>query len=329
MDMQVGLNQHGTALLKFRVAKPKPLLALAALIAACALAPACGERADVYFEEARRHEFDYEFEKAAARYELVALGFKRSPLRGEAAQGLARCRAEIHFDRAEELIYAGATYTAIAEIAAGRRLDPSNPRALYLVGLAHRRIGPHELALDEFNRCVERYPESPYGYLGRAEYFRFETRRKEALADYIRAFRIAGRDARNRGAAFRGIRDMALKLGRPEGGLAFYKREARGLVSHDAFNYWVGYYYLRKKPVIYGHAEQYFNKVIEGRGRLSYKGKARAGRAECYLSYKDYEKAKADIDEAIAVDPQNDAYFKIAEKIYPQLSLPPPRKTQK
>jgi tetratricopeptide (TPR) repeat protein len=329
MDMKVGLNQHGAAPLDFRAAKRNRLLALAALLAACALAPACGERAEVYFEEARRHELDYEFEKAAARYELVVLGFKRSPLGGEAARGLARCRAEIHLDRAEELIYAGATYTAIAEIAAGRRLDSSNPRALYLVGLAHRRIGPHELALDEFNRCIERYPESPYGYLGRGEYFRFETRREEALADYIRAFRMAGRDARNRGAAFRGIRDMVLKLRHPEGALAFYTREARGFVPRDAFNYWVGYYYLRKKPVIYRDAEQYFDKVIEGGGRPLYKGKARAGRAECYLSYKDYEKAKADIDEAIAVDPQKDAYFKIAEKTYRQLSLPPPRRAQK
>ncbi|NIT36263.1 MAG: hypothetical protein GTN49_07160 [candidate division Zixibacteria bacterium] len=327
--MQVGLDQHGPAPLNFRAAKPNRVLALAALLAACALAPACSERAEVYFEEARRYELDYEFDKAAGRYELVTLGFKRSPLRGEAAQGLARCRAEIHFDRAEELIYAGAAYTAIAEIAAGRRLDPSNPRALYLFGLAHRYVGPYEVALDEFNQCVERYPESPYGYLGRAEYFRFEIQREKALADYVRAFRVAGRDAKNRGAAFRGIRDMTLKLGQPKGALALYKREARGLVSPDAFNYWVGYYYLRKKPIIYRAAERHFNKVIKGRGRLFYKGKARAGRAECYLFFKDYEKAKADIDEAIAVDPQSDAYFKIAEKTYRRLSLPPPRKTQK
>ncbi len=145
----------------------------------------------------------------------------------------------------------------------------------------------------------------------------------------MRAFRVAGRDARARGAAFRGISDMTLKLGQPERAVNNYRREAKGAVRGDAFNYWVGYYYLLKKPIIYRDAQEYFDKVIAGRGPGSYKARAYAGRAECYLFYKDLERAKADVDHAIAIDAENDAFYKTAEEIYRELSLPPPRKTQK
>ncbi len=327
--MKVGFKQHGSSsygLRRGRHYRPGAFLAAAAF---CALAAACGDRAEVYFKEARRYEADYEFEKAARRYELVAVGFKRSALEEEAAAGLARCRAEIHFDRAEELIFAGSTYTAVAEVVAGRRFDPDNPRGLYLTGLAHRYMGPRELALEEFNDCIKQYPESPYGYLGRAEYFRFGVEREEALADYVRAFRVGGRDARGRGGAFRGILDMTDKLGRPEKEVNRYRREAKGVIPAEAFNYWVGYYYLHKRPVLYRYAQEYFDKVIAAPGRGAYSARAYAARAECDSSRKDYERAKADIDRALALDAENDAFYKTAEAIYRKLSLPPPRKTQK
>lgn len=327
--MEVGFNQYGLSGRFSRRVRRHRGVAIFATIVLCALAAACSDRAGVYFKEARRLEADYEFEKAARRYELVTVGFKRSALHEEAGKGLARTRAEIHFDRAEELIFAGSTYTAVAEVVAGRRWDPGNPRGLYLTGLAHRYIGPREVALEEFNDCIKQYPESPYGYLGRAEYFRFLLEREEALADYVRAFRVAGRDARGRGAAFRGILDMTEKLGRPEREVDRYRREAEGVVPAGAFNFWVGYYYLRKRPKIYPTARKYFDDVIAAPGRGTYKARAFAARAECHAFYQDYERAKADVDEAIAVDPENDAFYKIAEDIYRKLSLPPPRKNQK
>ncbi len=329
MDMKIGFDQHG---MRGRLLPRFPRLrrvALSATVALGAWAAACGERAELYFNEGRQYEADYEFEKAARRYELVSTGFKRSAVAEDAAKGLARCRAEMSFDRAEELIYDGATYTALGEIESGRRLDPDNPRGGYLVGLAHRFIGPRELALEEFDDCVKKYPASPYGYLGRAEYFRFRLEREEALADYVRAFRVAGRDARSRGAAFRGIRDMTAKLGRPEKTLISYQREARGAIRGDAFNYWVGYYYLRKRPFAYRDARYYFDNVIAGGGRRSYKARAYAARAECRLFYKDLAGARADVDQALALDPENDAFYKVAEDVYRALSLPPPRKDQK
>lgn len=329
MDMKVGSDKHGLRSRVLRRAGRYRRSAVFAAIAVCVWLAACSDRAEVYFDEARRLEADYEFERAARRYEVVTAAFKRSPVHDAAAEGLARCRAEMHFNRAEEFIYDGATYTALGEIVAGRRLDADNPRGLYLVGLAHRFIGPRTIALEEADDCIKKYPASPYGYLGRAEYFRFLIEREAALADYVRAFRVAGRDARGRGAAFRGIRDMTLKLGQPERTVTNYEREARGAVRGDAFNYWVGYYYSRKKPIIYRDAQEYFDKVIRGRGPGSYKARAYAGRAECYFFYKDFERARADVDEAIAVDPENDAFYKIAEAIYGELSLPPPRKTQK
>jgi tetratricopeptide (TPR) repeat protein len=326
MDMKIGFDQHGFAGRDLRSFRRLHRSALFAAFALCALAGACGERAELYFNEARQYEADYEFEKAARRYELVATAFKRSAAAEEAAEGLARCRAEMHFDRAEELIYDGAAYTALGEIVSGRRLDPDNPRGRYLVGLAHRFIGPRQLALEEFDDCVKKYPASPYGYLGRAEYFRFRIEREEALADYVRAFRVAGRDARSRGAAFRGIRDMTRKLARPEKALTSYQREARGAIRGDAFNYWVGYYYLRKRPFAYRDARHYFDEVIAGGGRRSYKARAYAARAECRLFYKDLAGARADVDKALALDPENDAFYKTAEDVYRALSLPPPRK---
>ncbi|HUV87803.1 MAG TPA: hypothetical protein VMX79_11915 [bacterium] len=329
MDMKVGFYQHGSSSYRPRRVRRYRCVPFIAAVALCVFAAACGDRGDGYFKEARRREADYEFEKAARRYELVAVGFKRSPLRDEAAAGLARCRAEMHFNRAEELMYAGAAYTAVAEAEAGRRLDPENPRGLYLVGLVHRFIGPRELALEEFNDCIKKYPASPYGYLGRAEYFRFRVEREEALADYVRAFRVAGRDVRSRGAAFRGIRDIMLKLGQPEGAVNRYKREVRDAVAADAFNYWVGYYYLRKRPVVYRTAQGYFDKVVARPRPGAYEARAYAARAECYFAYKEFERAKADADEAIALDAENDAFYKTAEEIYRKLSLPPPRKTQK
>jgi tetratricopeptide (TPR) repeat protein len=327
--MKVGFYQHSSSsyrLCRGRGCRRAPFIAA---VAVCVFAGACSDRADVYFKEARRREADYEFEKAARRYELVTIGFKRSPLHDEAAAGLARCRAEMHFNRAEELMYDGAAYTAVAEAVAGRRLDPENPRGLYLVGLVHRFIGPRELALEEFNDCIKKYPASPYGYLGRAEYFRFRVEREEALADYVRAFRVAGRDARARGAAFRGIRDMILKLEQPPGAVNRYAREARNVVAADAFNYWVGYYYLRKRPAIYRDAQGYFDEVVARPRPGAYEARAYAARAECYFAYKDFEHAEADINQAMARDPENDAFYKTAEEIYGKLSLPPPRKTQK
>ena len=328
VDMQIGFNPHRTRSGASSERRRAVGAVAAALLAACVLA-SCGDRAAVYFDEARRYELDYEFEKAARKYELVASAFKRSPLREEAEEGLSRCRAELVFDRAEELIYDGAAYTAISEIAAGRRLDPDNPRGLYLTGIAHRYVGPRDLALEEFDEIVKRYPDSPYGYLGRAEYFRFYVRREEALDDYVRAFRVAHRDVRNRGAAFRGIRDMIARLERPAEEADRYLREGRGVTSSDALDYWVGYYYIRKKPRNYRDAVRYFGAVISSDGSLSYKARARAARAECYARFKDFEKAKTDIDEALAADPENGEYYKVAENIYRALSLPPPRKTQK
>jgi tetratricopeptide (TPR) repeat protein len=327
--MKVGFNQHNFGSRVLHRARRLRRSAPWAAVAVCLLAAACSDRADVYFDEARRFEADYEYEKAARRYELVTVGFKRSHVHDAAAEGLARCRAEMHFNRAEELIYDGATYTAIDEIVAGRRLDDGNPRGMYLVGLAHRFIGPRTLALEEADDCIKKYPESPYGYLGRAEYFRFLLEREDALADYVRAFRVAGRDARARGAAFRGIRDMTLKLKQPEKNVANYQREAKGAVRNDAFNYWVGYYYLRKRPFIYRDAQRYFDEVIARKGHGPYKARAYAARAECRYFYKDFEGARADIDEAIALDAENDAFYKTAEAVYGKLSLPPPRKTQK
>lgn len=329
MDMKVGFYKHDLRSYVLRRARHLRRSAVLAAIAVCVWAAACSDRADVYFDEARRLEADYEFEKAARRYELIAVAFKRSPAHAAAAEGLARCRAEMHFNRAEELIYDGATYTAVDEVVAGRRLDADNPRGLYLVGLVHRFIGPRTIALEEADDCIKKYPASPYGYLGRAEYFRFLMEREEALDDYVRAFRVAGRDARGRGAAFRGVRDMTLKLGQPERTVTNYELEAKGAVRGDAFNYWVGYYYLRKKPIIYRDAQEYFDKVIRGRSPGSYKARAYAARAECRFFYKDFEGAKADVDEAVAIDPENDAFYKTAEGIYGELSLPPPRKTQK
>lgn len=319
--MKIGFNPH-------RAIRPGGRAVAAVLVAAWVLT-SCGDRAAVYFDEARRYEIDYEFEKAARKYELVATSFKRSPLKEEAEKGAARCRAELVFDRAEELIYDGAAYTAIPKITEGRRLDPENPRGLYLTGIAHRYVGPRDLALEEFDEIVKEYPDSPYGYLGRAEYFRFFIRREEALEDYVRAFRVAHRDARNRGAAFRGIRDMTARLERPAAEADRYLREARGTTPPEALDYWIGYYYVRKKPRHYRDAMQYFGAVISSDGSLSYRARAYAARAECHARFKDYEKAKADVDAALAADPENGDFYKVAEGIYRALSLPPPVKTQK
>jgi tetratricopeptide (TPR) repeat protein len=322
--MKIGSKPHRARGGKYRAVG----VAAALVITSCVLA-SCGDRAAVYFDEARRHELDYEFEKAARKYELVATAFKHSPLHEDAEAGLSRCRAELLFDRAEELIYEGAAYTALPEIAEGRDLDPDNPRGLYLTGLAHRYVGPRDLALEEFDEIVKEYPDSPYGYLGRAEYFRFFLKREEALDDYVRAFRVAHRDVRNRGAAFRGIRDMTAKLERPAEEADRYLREARGTTPSDALDYWTGYYYIRKKPRHYRTAMQYFGDVISSDGSMLYRARAHAARAECYARFKEFEKAKVDVDAALAVDPDNGEYYKIAENIYRALSLPPPRKTQK
>jgi tetratricopeptide (TPR) repeat protein len=322
--MEIGFNPHRAR----GGAGGERRTLVAALLAACLLA-SCADRAAVYFEEARRREADYEFEKAARQYELVTRSFKRSPLRAEAEEGLSRCRAELALDRAEELIYAGATYTALHEIAAARRLAPDNPRGLYLTGLAHRYAGPRDLALEEFDEIVREYPASAYGYLGRAEYFRFYQRREEALQDYVRAFRVAHRDVRNRGAAFRGIHDMTAKLERPAAEADRYRREARGLTSPEALAYWTGYYYIRKKPRDYGAGRRYFDDALASGGGGSYRARALAARAECHARFREFEKAKADIDAALAADPDTGEFYKVAEGIYRALSLPPPRKTQK
>jgi len=303
--------------------------AAAALAVAAAAVLGCGDRAEIYYGEAQRYAGVYDYERAAARYELVATGFKHSALAPEARAGLERCRAEMHFDRAEELVYSGATYTALSEIAAGRRFAPASPRALYLAGFAHLAIGPQDVALQEFNTCVLRYPENPYGYLGRAEFFRFAQVRDRAFADYLRAYRAAGSDVRVRGAAFRGIRDMGRKLGNPDAAFSPYLKEGAAIVPADALNYWIGYYYLRKPPIVYGDALIYFHAALKKKGARVYKTRARAGLAECYFFYKDYYRAKAFIDWAIQADPENDDYYKTAERIYRKLGLAPPVKVQK
>lgn len=324
--MKIRFESHGWNVL-FGPRRGGLARAAAIAVAAAGLVGSCTDRAETYMEEARRDERDYDFESAARRYELVATGFRRSPLAAEAARGLDRCRAEIHFTRAENLIYAGATYTALGEIAAGRRLDAGNPRGLYLVGLAHLSVGPRDLARREFDACITQYPDSPYGYLGRAEYFRFALEREKAFADYTRAFRVARRDARARGAAFRGLRDMALRMEQPERAEKLYRKEGRGGTPLHAFHYWTGYYYLRKPPLVYRDARDYFNLILQEGGTGTYKTRALARRAECHLFYKEYEKARADIDEALAADPENDEYYALAADVYAALGLRPPVKT--
>ncbi len=302
---------------------------LTAAAAATLTAFSCGDRAETYTAEARRYERDYDFERAADRYELVVIGFKRSPFAADARAGLDRCRGDVHYDRAEALIFDGAAYTALAEIAAGRRLAPGNPRGLYLAGLAHLWLGPRDVAFQEFNACILRYPESPYGYLGRGEYFRLQLARADAFNEYLRAFRTAGRDARARAAAFRGLRDMTLKLGNAENTLAPYYGDAAAAVGADAFEYWLGHYYMHKPPALYADARSHFDAALKTRGNTVYAARARAGLAECDFFSKDYARAKALIDAAIAADPTNDAYYASAAKIYGHLGLPPPAKGQK
>jgi tetratricopeptide (TPR) repeat protein len=122
---------------------------------------------------------------------------------------------------------------------------------------------------------------------------------------------------------------MTAKLERPAAEADRYLRETRGTTPPDALDYWIGYYYIRKKPRHYRDAVQYFDAVISSDGSLLYRARAHAARAECYARFKDFEKAKVDVDAALAADPENGAYYKIAEDIYRALSLPPPRKTQK
>jgi len=290
---------------------------------------ACGDRAATYLEDARRLERDYDYEKAAHKYDLVAEAFKRTAAAAPARAGLERCRAGMHFDRAEELIYAGASFTALEEVAAGRRLAPDDPRGLYYAGLFHLAVGPTGVALREFDQAVLRYPASPYGYLGRAEYYRWTQARDVAFDEYVRAFRVAGPDARARGAAFRGLRDMAQKLGWPLAQVEPYYQEGAAAVPRAAFAYWVGFYYLHKEPVVVAVAQDYFEKALKSAGPELYRPRANAGLAACYAAAKDYPRARACIDAAMADDAENDAYYKIAAGIYAALHLPPPVKAQK
>lgn len=313
MDMKIGFQKHSVW----------------ALLAAAAFLTACGDRAAGHLEDARRLERDYDYEDAARKYELIAVAFKRAPEAESARAGLNRCRAAMHFDKAEELIFDGAAWTAMPEIEAGRRLNPDDPRSLYLAGMAHLELGPADVAWQEFTACVMRYPASPYGYLGRGEYYRFTLRRDLAFDEFVRAYRAAGNDVRARGAAFRGLRDMALKLEKGEGPPAAYYREGMALTDRAAFDYWIGFYYLRKEPVIYDRALDFFTRAVASPAGGVYEARAYAGLAECYVFYKDIPKARECIDYALARDPANDYYYKIAFRIYKRLHLPPPHKVQK
>jgi len=299
------------------------------LVCAAVVLTACGDRAASYLEDARRLEHDYDYEKAARKYELIMVAFKRVPEAEPARAGVNRCRAAIHFDKAEELIFDGAAWTALPEIEAGRRMNPDDPRALYLAGLAHLELGPADVAWQEFTACVLRHPASPYGYLGRGEYYRMTLARDLAFDEYVRAYRAAGGDARARGAAFRGLRDMALKLERGDGPPAAYYREGLTLTDEASLDYWIGFYYLRKEPVIYEKATDYFIRAVSAPGGGLYETRAYAGLAECYYFYKDFARAREYIDFALAADPANDYYYKIAWKVYKKLNLPAPRKVQK
>jgi len=300
-----------------------------AFAAAAFLAISCGDRAATYLDEGRRAAAAYDYEKAAVKFELAATAFKHSRHAAAAREELNRCRAEIYFNRAEELIYRGAAYSALADVVAGRRLDAANARGLFLAGLAHLSIGLRDIAFQEFNAAIIRAPASPYGYLGRAEYFRFALRRDDALADYMRAMRVARGDVRGRGAAYRGVRDMAHKLNKPEPEIAALLREGTSHVPPEAIYYRVGYYYLRKPPVGIADAKFYFTKSREAAETPLYAARACAGLAECHLFYKEYDAAKAYIDQALAADAENDAYYKIAAKIYGPLKLPAPEKGPK
>lgn len=316
--MQIRLYQH----IRFT-------LPVAALAGAFPLLPGCGDRAAVYMEEGRNYAALYDHERAARKFALVATAFQRSPHAAAARAELARCRAAMHYDRAEELIYRGAAYSAFGEVLAGRRLARDDARGLYLTGLAHLAIGARDLAWQEFNAAALRAPASPYGFLGRAEYYRFALRREEALAEYMRAMRFARGDLRARAAAYRGVRDMAHKLNKPEKEIAALLAEGTTHVPPDAFYYWVGYYYLRKPPVIIADAKFYFTRALTTTSIAIYAARARAGLAECYLFYKEYDDAKKYIDEALAADPENDFYYKIAGKIYKALNLAAPQKRPK
>jgi tetratricopeptide (TPR) repeat protein len=313
MNMKIGFQKHGVW----------------ALVGATVFLTACGDRAASYLENARRLERDYNYEEAARQYELVTVAFKRAPEAEPARVGVDRCRAAMHFDKAEELIFAGAAWTALPEIEAGRRMNPDDPRGLYLAGLAHLGLGPVDVASQEFTACVMRHPASPYGYLGRGEYYRFTLKRDLAFDEYVRAYRAAGSDVRARGAAFRGLRDMALKLEKGEGPATSYYQEGLALTDEAALAYWIGFYYLRKEPIVFEKATEYFARAVAAPGTGLYETRAYAGLAECYYFYKDFTRAREYIDYALGADPANDQYYKIAWRVYKKLNLPPPQKIQK
>jgi tetratricopeptide (TPR) repeat protein len=314
MDMKVGSNQH---------------LFKAGLVLVAAALAACGDRAVTYLDEAGSYEQVYAYDEAAARYELVAEAFKRSPAAAAARAGARRCRAQVHFDRAEELIFDGAAYTAVAEIAAGRRVYGADPRADYLTAAVHLEMGAPELALAGANACAVRYPERPFGYLGRAEYYRWTQNREAAFNEYVRAYRVAADEPRWRAAAFRGLRDAARHLGWDESRVQPYYDEGIPETSRAAFDYWVGYYYLRKPPAVIEVAKIYFEKAAAARAPGPYGPRARAGLAECYYFYKDYDEARRNIDAALKADPENDYFYKVAADVYAALKMKPPVKVQK
>jgi tetratricopeptide (TPR) repeat protein len=186
---------------------------------------------------------------------------------------------------------------------------PNDRRAAILNdrGVAYHRLGQTKLAIDDFNRAVQLFPEYAAVYNNRGNTLMALGVPREAIKDFDRAILLAPGYA----AAFNNRAGAALRLGQNADAIRDYTKAIELMPTSPAPLSGRGRVYLAEaRP----HAAMRdFSRALQSDARFSAGYRARA---EAKIEIERYEEAVEDLSRAIAFEPGNPEVLTIRGQAY-------------
>lgn len=190
------------------------------------------------------------------------------------------------------------------------RVNHSSEDAYLLRATVSKIKGDFDIALDELNDTVSRFPNSTKAYLSRADLHLLREDYGHASLDYYKVLEIDPKS----GFAYIGLAKIFRQKGNKAKQLSLYKQA----IDLDPENIWI---YMERGSVLsgdgqYEEALRDFNKVLEINPAVDL---ALIGRATVYENQEEYDIALTDLENVLAINSENVlAIYKMASIYYRQ-----------